>query len=167
MVEEAAAGDRRWLLKAVREATGELFGQFAGVDERGLRWRPGRGEWCLKEIAGHLRDAERLYQRQIEVIARGRPSAAGPLLPHEPVDVLPYERDYRSEPLSRLLSEYEAAREETFWILYTLDEADWRRCGRHPYRGRVSVYDIARELHEHDLQHLYQAQRLRKSLRER
>jgi len=163
MVFEPEAGGRRWLVKAVREATGELFSQFAGVDERGLRWRPARGDWCLKEIAAHLRDAELLYQRQIELIVRRRE----PRLPHEALDVLPAERNYRTEPLSRLLGEYESAREETAWLLHTLGEDDWRRCGVHPYRGRVSVYDIARELHEHDLQHLYQAQRLRKALAER
>lgn len=156
--EEARNSERRWLLKAVREATGELFRQFAGLDERALRWRPAKGEWCLKEIAAHLRDAERLYQRQLGAIAYNQE----PELPHEPVDVLPYERDYRREPLQRLLEEFADAREETFWLLYTLD--NWHRCGHHPFRGRVSVYDIARELHEHDLEHLYQAQRLRKAL---
>jgi hypothetical protein len=37
----------------------------------------------------------------------------------------------------------------------------------HPYRGRVSVYDIAREIHQHDLEHLYQARRLREAVRSR
>jgi hypothetical protein len=157
------SGERRWLMKAVREATGELFGQFSGVDEKGLRWRPGKSEWCLKEIAAHLRDAEVLYQRQLELIARRKE----PRLPHEAIDVLPFERDYRKEPLLQILHEYRDAREETAWILYTLDEDDWQRGGTHPYRGRVTVHDIAREMHEHDLEHLYQAQALRKKLRER
>lgn len=163
MAYESETGDRRWLTKAVREAAGELFGQFRGLDEKSLRWRPAKGEWCLKEIAAHLRDAERLYQRQIELIAQRRE----PRLPHEAIDVLPFERDYRDEPLTQLLHEYAEAREETVWLLYKLDAHDWLRCGLHPYRGRVSVHDIARELHEHDLQHLYQAQKLRKALAKR
>jgi hypothetical protein len=160
MVYAAESGQRRWLLKAVREASGELFGQFAGVNESGLRWRPSERDWCLKEVAAHLRDAELLYQRQIELIAR----EYEPRLPYEPVDVLPSERDYREEPLQRLLQEYEEAREETVWLLRMLAEDDWLREGIHPYRGRVSLYDIARELHEHDLDHLYQARRLREAL---
>jgi hypothetical protein len=163
MTYEADAGQRRWLLKAVREATGELFSQFAGLDEEGLRWQPARGEWCLKEVAAHLRDAELLYQRQIEVITRERE----PRLPHEPIDVLPFECDYRGERISHLLREYESAREETFWLLRMLAEDDWQRAGVHPYRGRVSVYDIAREIHQHDLEHLYQARRLREAVRSR
>jgi hypothetical protein len=150
-------GQRRWLLKAVREASGELYGQLRGLGERDLCWRPADGEWCLKEVAAHMRDAERLYKRQIEIIARRRM----PQLPHEPLDVLPSERDYTRESLQQLLYEYSDAREETVWLLRSLDEDDWQRCGVHPYRGEVSVYDIVRELHQHDLEHLYQARKLR------
>jgi hypothetical protein len=160
MVSAAEAGQRRWLLKAVREASGELFSQFSGIDDSGLRWRPAEREWCLKEVAAHLRDAELLYQRQIELIAR----EPEPRLPYEAIDVLPYERDYRDLPIHALLQEYEMAREETVWILRMLGEDDWQRSGTHPYRGHVSLYDIARELHQHDLEHLYQARRLHEAV---
>src|SRR5688572_16890806 len=101
MAYEAETGQRRWLLKAVRESTGELFSQFSGLTEDSLRWRPAEDEWCLKEVAAHLRDAESLYQRQIELIAHEQE----PRLPHEAIDVLPFENDYRGEPLSRLLNQ--------------------------------------------------------------
>jgi hypothetical protein len=162
VVQRVESGTRRWLIKAVREAAGELFQQFSGVSETGLRWRPAPDEWCLKEIAAHMRDAEQLYQRQIELMAQRR----NPRLPYEPIDVLPSERDYRDEKLQNLLWEWEASREETVWILYQLDEDDWLRTGIHPYRGEVSIYQIARELHEHDLEHLVQARRLREQARE-
>lgn len=161
--QQVSSSERRWLMKAVREMSGELYRQLSGVNEKGLRWRPARGEWCLKEIAAHVRDAEILYQQQIEAIADGR----GGRLPHEALDVLPAERGYIEEPLQHFLYEYEAAREETVWLLYTLDEDDWRRTGLHPYRGEISIHDIARELHEHDLQHLNQARRTREALDKR
>lgn len=151
---------RRWLLKAVRESAGELFRQFTGLDEAGLRWCPGEGEWCLKEIAAHVRDAERMYQRQIEAIAHGHPGR----LPYEAVDVLPAEEHYRDMPLRNFLWEFEAAREETVWLLYAVDDDAWNRASEHPYRGRVTLYDVARELHEHDLDHLFQARRLREQV---
>jgi hypothetical protein len=160
VVYETEPDTRRFILKALRESTGELFKQFYSLNERSLRWRPAADEWCLKDLAGHLRDAERLYLRQIDLIARQRE----PRLPHEPLDVLPFEQDYREQSLRSLLEEYEAAREDTFWTLRLLDEEDWQRGGTHPYRGRISITDIAREMHEHDLEHLYQAQSLRRSL---
>ena len=147
-------------MKAVREAAGELYGQFSGIRERGLRWRPAEREWCLKELAAHMRDAEQLYQRQIELISQLKE----PRLPHEAIDVLPFERDYRHEDADQLLQEYASARDETVWLLRMLDEDDWQRCGIHPYRDRISIYDIVRELHEHDLEHLYQARRLREQV---
>jgi hypothetical protein len=162
VVQHVESSSRRWLIKAVREAAGELFQQFSGVSESGLRWRPAPDEWCLKEIAAHMRDAEQLYQRQIELISQRRK----PRLPHEAIDVLPAERDYREQPLQTLLWEWEAAREETVWLLYQLDEGDWLRTGDHPYRGEVSIYQIARELHQHDLEHLIQARRLREEAKQ-
>ena len=162
MNDEAESGQRRWLLKALRESSGELFGMFSSLSERELRWRPAEHEWCLKEIAAHMRDAELLYRRQIETIAHERE----PRLPYEPIDVLPSERDYRDEPLMNLLDEFGEAREETFWLLRTLSEPEWQRTGDHPYRGRTSINDIAREMHEHDLEHLYEARRLRETLRQ-
>jgi len=163
VVWEADSGQRRFILKALRESYGELFGQFSNLNERALRWRPAPGEWSLKEIAAHLRDAEELYRRQLEMIARD----TEPRLPYESLDVLLLENDYREERIGRLLAEFEAAREDTFWLLRMLDEDDWQRTGIHPYRGPVSVMDIAREMHEHDLEYLYKAQRLRKVLPQR
>jgi DinB superfamily len=166
MVEQhISSGERRWLTKAVREMAGELYRQLSGVNEKGLRWRPGPRDWCLKEIAAHMRDAEVLYQRQIETIVQGHSRLRR--LPHEPLDVLPTERNYIDDSLQHFLYEYEAAREETVWLLYTLDEEDWLRTGLHPYRGEISVYDIAREMHEHDLQHLNQARITREALDKR
>ena len=78
--------------------------------------------------------------------------------------MLPFEHDYRDEPLSKLLNQFESAREETFWLLRMLDEEEWRRRGDHPYRGLISVYDLVHDLHQHDLEHLYQARKLRLSL---
>jgi hypothetical protein len=160
---EAETPARRWLLKAVRESIGELFNQFAGLSEEALRWRPAADEWCLKEVAAHLRDAEALHQRQIELISH----ELEPRLPYEAIDVLPFERDYRDESLVRLLREYESAREETVWLLRMFSENEWSRAGIHPYRGRMTILDIVRELHQHDLEHLYQARNLRFALEAR
>lgn len=153
----AEEGERRWLMKAIREAAGELFSQFVRVPERSLRWRPADDEWCLKELAAHMRDAEQLYQKQIELISQ----LHEPRLPHEAIDVLPFERDYRDEDAGQLLNEYAMARDETVWLLRMLDDDEWQRTGIHPYRDRITIQQIVREMHEHDLEHLYQARRLR------
>jgi hypothetical protein len=156
-MQAAEEGQRRWLMKAVREAAGEFYQQFSGLRERQLRWRPLDDEWCLKEVAAHMRDAEQLYQKQIELISNLR----DPQLPYEAIDVLPFEHDYRNEDADQLLTEWAYARDESVWLLRMLDDDGWERCGVHPYRGRISLYDLVREMHEHDLEHLYQARKLR------
>jgi hypothetical protein len=154
---------RRWLMKALREAGGELYQQFYRLDEKSLRWRPGKGDWCMKEIAAHIRDAEALYLAQIEAITQRR----NPRLPHEPIECYPQERDYRSQPLQNFLSEWEQAREETCWLLRMLEGEDWLRTGTHPYKGVISIHDIVRELHDHDLEYLRNARRLREAIEAR
>lgn len=154
------AGSSDWTLKALREAGGSLLAEFYGLGEEELRWRPAEGEWSLKEIAAHLRDAEELALAQLRALAEGSP---GPL-PAWDIDVLPLERDYQSIDARGTLAELRRLRRETVLLLWSLGEADWRRPGRHPYRGQVTLGQIARELAEHDLEHLWQVRRLKEQL---
>ncbi len=66
--------------------------------------------------------------------------------------------------VSRLLREYAEAREETVWLLRMLDDEDWMQAGQHPYRGLISILDLVSSIHQHDLEHLYQAHRLRRTI---
>jgi len=149
-----------WVLKALREAGGSLVSELHGVDEDALCARPNEDDWCLKEIAGHMRDAEELAVLQLTSLLEepDRP------LPVWDVDVLPAERDYRSSPLSALLSELRAYRRETTSLLWAAMDRDFGRTAVHPYRGEVTLGQIARELAQHDLEHLWQVRRLKYAL---
>ena len=151
-----------WALKALREAGGMLLSELYGLDEDELRWRPAEGEWSLKEIAAHLRDAEELALAQINAFV-SNPSVP---LPAWDVDLLPQERDYQSEEIARLLASVRGMRRETTYLLWGLTDADWQRSVEHPYRGPVTLGEIARELAQHDLEHLWQVRRLKEQLRE-
>jgi hypothetical protein len=149
-----------WAMKALREAGGTLVSEFAGLDDDALRQRPAEGELSLKEIAAHLRDAEKLVSAQItSAVETPRKT-----LPHWDVDVLPYERDYRGSDLLRVLGELRELRRETTSLLWMLSGSEWRRRVRHPYRGEITVETIARELAQHDLEHLWQVRRLKHEL---
>ena len=152
---------QRWVLKALREAGDELIDQFYGASEDELCGRPQDDEWSLKEIAGHLRDNEELALEQIRLMAGDEE----PELPARDVDALPLERDYRSTDVQELLGAFAGLRRQTHRLLWSLASGDWGRCGRHPYRGEVTIAQITRELAEHDLGHLWQARRLRETLR--
>jgi len=146
-----------WVLKALREAGGSILMELHGLDERSLRHRPRDDEWCLKEIAAHLRDAEELALLQITSLLEG--SAAS--LPSWDVDVLPAERDYRRADVGDVLSELRRLRRETTELLWGVNAHDWQTAAKHPHRGQVTLEDIARELAQHDLEHLWQIRRLK------
>jgi hypothetical protein len=151
-----------WTLKALREAGGSLLNELYGLDEERLRWRPAEGEWSLKEIAGHLRDAEELALAQVQAFVSGGSSK----LPAWDVDVLPGERDYRGDDIEVLLASFRSARRETTTLLWTVTEADWEREGEHPYRGALTLGEVARELAQHDLEHLWQVRKVKEGLSE-
>ncbi|MCH8052025.1 MAG: DinB family protein [Chloroflexi bacterium] len=151
-----------WAMKALREAGGSLVSEFAGLDETALRHRPAEDELSLKEIAAHLRDAEELALRQLTV-ASEEPDKR---LPVWDIDVLPFERDYRNVDLEGVLSEVRNLRSQTTMLLWMLRDWDWRREVTHPYRGQITIEMIARELAQHDLEHLWQVRRLKQALAE-
>ena len=149
-----------WVLKALRECSNIVVRELSGLDEVELRRSPGEGDWCLKEIAAHLRDAEQLALRQINAIVAGW---RGPL-PAWDIDLLPAERDYHSADLGDLLSELRELRQEVTYVLWGLTVSDWQASAEHPYRGQVSVETLARELAQHDLEHLAEVRRVKAAL---
>ncbi|RLC55894.1 MAG: hypothetical protein DRI30_06775 [Chloroflexi bacterium] len=151
-----------WAMKALHEAGGSLVSEFAGLDEATLRHRPAEDELSLKEIAAHLRDAEELALRQLTAATEDPDKR----LPLWDIEVLPFERDYRNADLEGVLSEVRNLRRQTAALLWTLRDWDWRREVRHPYRGEITIEMIARELAQHDLEHLWQVRRLKHALAE-
>jgi hypothetical protein len=146
-----------WVLKALRECSNIVVRELSALDEDELLHSPGEGDWCLKEIAAHLRDAEELALRQMSAIAEG---ARRPL-PAWDIDLFPAERNYRSADVGDLLSELRELRQETTYLLWGLDDADWHESAEHPYRGLVTIETLARELAQHDLEHLAEVRRLK------
>jgi len=149
-----------WVLKALRECANSVVSELSLLDDETLCRAPADGDWCLKEIAAHLRDAEELSLRQMTAIVEN----TGGTLPAWDIDLLPAERNYRSEDLGDLLSQMIKLRRETTYLIWGLPGSEWRSSGDHPYRGRVTVETIARELAQHDLEHLAEIRRLKHQL---
>lgn len=160
MLIEQESDSQSWVLKALREAGNSIVNEFTGLDEKALCKRPADDELSLKEIAAHLRDAEELANLQMQSLIESKTKP----VPCWDVDVLTLERDYRSYSLRKLLSEFRELRRETTYILWGLDERDWTRPGKHPYKHSVTVEEIARALAQHDLEHLWQVRQLKYDL---
>ena len=153
-----AGSDPSFLLKALGEAAGEMHRAFDGIPHR--EWRsdgvaPDEG-WCLLAIPYHALQVEKGVQKQIETILSSRESE----IRHVDMDDIPFFEDYYEEDIEELLEEFHYLRRRTTYLLWDIDERDWQRAGIHPYRGRVTVLELAREMYQHDLEHLWQARRM-------
>jgi hypothetical protein len=149
-----------WAVKALREAGSSFASEFAGLDEDALKRRPADGELCLKEIAAHVRDACELTRSQLQAII-DRP---GRTIPHQDLDLLPLERDYRRTDIRQVIAGLRSAHRDLTVELWGLGGPEWRLAGRHPYLGEVTIEQITRELAQHTMEHLWQVRRLKSEM---
>ena len=155
-----AANDPAFLLKALGESSGELRRLLHGIPRRAML-RPGDGDddcWTLLGIAAHMRDVELGVNEQMETIlsSHGRDLR----LRHVGIDDIPFLEDYADEDDEEVLEELHYYRRQTSYLLWSCDGRDWERSATHPYRGTVTLLELARDLYQHDLEHLWQARRM-------
>ena len=153
-----AGSDPSFLLKALGESSGDLRRSIDGLSRIELL-RTGEGfdeDWCLLAIAVHLRDTEEGILEQVEAILSGRE----PEIRHVDLDDIPLPDVYRDADEDRVLDEFQFYRRHTTYTLWDLPERHWERAGLHPYRGKLTIMEIAREAYQHDLEHLWQARRM-------
>lgn len=157
-----AGNDPSFLLKALREAAGELSRALYGISRREARVH-GTGAddlWTLLAIPYHLRETEHGLLRQYQAITRWH----DPEIDAVDFDDIPMEEDYRDEDLGELIEDFRELRHTSSYLLWDLLPSEWDRAGIHPYRGRVTLLDIVRETYQHDLEHLWQAQRMMEAM---
>jgi hypothetical protein len=117
------------------------------------RNRPAGDEgWTVVEIVAHLRDAERFRLERCTKMA----NELEPFLEAFDQEVLASHRDYASTDLADELSHFLALRAGVIELLELLDDAGWRRIGRHEELGRITIEEHIRHAISHDLVHLRQ-----------
>ena len=111
-----------------------------------FRYAPGK--WSIKEVLGHINDAERIFAVRILRIARGDQT---PLPGFEQDDYVKVS-NASSRTLSDLLEEFSAIRRATIVLIRALDDASWLRRGTASGK-EVSVLAIAFIIAGHTLHH--------------
>ena len=147
---------KSWILKALRETAHAMESLIWNIDDDALDRRPDEDEWSAKDLLWHMGEMERRYVDRLEAIVGldCPPIAAFDADSIEPSDILDDQSIYE------LTDEFSAQRQRTTYLLWSLDDEDWQRCGVHPYLGQLTVMQTAREMNEHDLAHLWQLRRL-------
>lgn len=119
-------------------------------DETRLTRAPVRGEWPAREIVAHLRDTEAIYYAKLYLLAKrewpdlGSSQRVGPL-----------EYDERDLTLT-VMSQFRRLRMSTLSLLRELPDDAWRKAGRDTDGTTVTILELARELADHDSEHLAQ-----------
>jgi uncharacterized damage-inducible protein DinB len=121
-ISRISAGDVIGTLESQLEETLALVG---GLSDEQADYRYAEGKWSVREIIGHLCDAERVFSYRALRFARGdRTPLAGfdenEYMRHSPYDEV---------PLADLLSEFASLRRATIHFFRNLDEIALMRSG--------------------------------------
>ena len=140
--------ERLEIIEALKHLPDNVGAETNGVDEAVLRYRPGEGEWSIKEIVGHLRDAAEVWHKRIYVTA----SLTDPRFPSFDGEASVRDRLYWEADLRLLIDEMRQWRAKTVDLLTR--SVDWTRLGQHGDIGRRSIKQWAEYMIEHEAGHI-------------
>ncbi len=134
-------------------AAAAIRAELAALPEEFLGWHPAPGEWCAKEVLGHLIESERRgFAGRIRLIlASDEPSLEG----WDQGEVARARRDC-ARLAAALIAEFDALRRDSVTLVAGLRAPDLERGGRHPKVGHLRVGDLLHEWVHHDRNHLRQ-----------
>jgi hypothetical protein len=88
-------------------------------------YRYAEGKWSVREVVGHLADAERVFAYRLMRIARGDTTPLPGFDENEYVRAAEFER----RPLAEVVTEWTTVRRSTLSLASGLDAAAWERRG--------------------------------------
>lgn len=142
------------IAQLIQASAGALRAEVEALPEALLRFQPGPREWCVKEVVGHLIEAERRgFAGRIRLLLAAEAEPA--LETWDPDEVARARRDAERDA-KELLTELGALRGASVELVAGLQPRDFRRAGTHPKVGRLTIGDIAHEWVHHDRNHLAQ-----------
>jgi hypothetical protein len=97
----------------------------AGLSEAGALHRYAEGKWSVKEVVGHIGDAERVFSYRALRIARGDVTPLAAFDENAYVAAAAFDR----RPLGDLVDDFETVRRQTLSLLAGLDAEAWERTG--------------------------------------
>lgn len=132
-------------LRQQGNAMGALLGTVSDTAS-GFRYAPGK--WSVKEVVGHVADAERVFAYRLLRVARGDET------PLAGFDEQAYVREAGSDSrsLDSLVADWQAARAATIALVHGLDAVVWRRRGTangQPVSARALLYIIVGHVEHH------------------
>ncbi len=144
----------------ISQVPGEAIGRYlmeqlhdlerllAPLDDTAARARYAEGKWSVKEVLGHLGDAERIFAYRLMRIARGDTTP----LPGFDENAYVPTGDFDARPLASLVGEFRALRLSTIALVDGLPPTGWARSGQAssaPISARALAYIIVGHVAHH------------------
>jgi uncharacterized damage-inducible protein DinB len=107
------------------------------------------GKWSMKQLLGHLNDAERIFSYRATRISRGDETPLPGFEQEDYINNFPFE----SLRWADLVAEYKAIRQSSLALLTQLPKAAWERRGT-ASNAPVSVLAVAYIMAGHELHHV-------------
>jgi hypothetical protein len=137
----------------LRAAAAAIAAEVRALPEPVLRWRPAEGEWCVKEVLGHILEAERRgFAGRIRIILAGD----RPALERWDQNAVAAARNDCERDAGALVRELLTMREESAALAAGLRAQELERVGLHPVVGELTVAMLLQEWVHHDRTHLKQ-----------
>ncbi len=145
-VKEVPEGDLLDTLKAQRDSTSAVL---AGLSDKQADFRYAAGKWSIREVIGHVSDAERVFSYRALRIARG-----------DTVDLPGFDENawmpmagFDRRTLAEVAAEFRAVREASLALFGSFGPEAWLRIGSasgHPVSARALGWILA----GHECHHL-------------
>lgn len=137
------------LVETLERQGAETLALLRGLDEGrgGHRYEPGK--WSVRQLVGHVNDAERIFSYRALAIARGDRAP----LPGMEQDEWMAGVDFDARTLASLADEFEAVRAATVQLLRHLSPEAWSRRGT-ASDNEVTVRALAYIIAGHEAHHV-------------
>ena len=130
-----------------------LRSELAALPDSVSAFHPATGEWCAREVLGHLIEAERRgFAGRIRIIL----AASMPRLETWDQNEVARARHDCERDGRTLLDELGRMRDDSAALVRGLRREDLERAGEHPKVGRLRVADLLQEWIHHDRNHVKQ-----------
>jgi hypothetical protein len=132
--------------------------ELSALPPAALQWHPAPGEWCAKEVLGHLIESEkRGFAGRIRIILASDGLASDrPQLEGWDQEVVARDRKDCDRDWSALCDEFTGLRADSAALVAGLRPGDLGRAGQHPKVGVLTVADLLHEWVHHDRNHIRQ-----------
>jgi hypothetical protein len=137
------------ILAILGQQTGDTLSVLRSIPEAQAGWRYAPGKWSIKEVVGHIIDAERIFGYRALRFARNDQT---PLPGFEQDDYVKY-GGFGAQSLSDLASEYEHVRRANIHLFRGLTSDAWDRRGM-ANNNEISVRALAYAMAGHELHHM-------------